>query len=56
MPLTATWVDPEMIILTEVRQRKDHISLIWNISNTYIQYKRTTEMNLFTKQKQTHRF
>ena len=52
MPPAATWIDPEMIILSEISQKekdKHHmISVICGIENT-------TQMNLFTKQKQTHR-
>ena len=52
MPLAATWMDLEMIILSEVNQKekdKYHmISLIYGIENM-------TQMNLSTKQKQTHR-
>ena len=52
-PLAATWVDVEVTILSEVSQKeKDkycRISLIrWNL-------KKKIQMNLFTKQKQTHR-
>ena len=52
MPFTATGMDLEMIILTEVSQtEKDKyhmLSLICGIENM-------TQMNLSTKQKQTHR-
>ena len=47
MPFAATWMDPEIITLSEVSQKekgKYHI-----ISLLIIQ------LNLFTKQKQTHR-
>ena len=53
MPLAATWMDLEIVILSEVGQtEKDQyhmVSLIWGILKKMIQ------MNLFTKQKQTHR-
>ena len=53
MPYAATWMDLEIIILSEVSQtEKDRyhmISLICGILKKMIQ------MNLFTKQKQTHR-
>ena len=52
VPFAATWMDLEILILSEVSETekaKYHmISLIWGIKNM-------TQMNLFTKQKQTHR-
>ena len=52
MPFAATWMDLEIIILSEISQtEKDKyhmISLICGIQNM-------TQMNLSTKQKQTHR-
>ena len=53
MPFAATWMDLEIIILlSEVSQREEEkyhmISLICGILKKMIQ------MNLFTKQKQTH--
>ena len=52
MPSAATWMDLEMIILSEVCQKekdKYHmISLTCGIQNM-------TQMNLSTKQKETHR-
>ena len=53
MPFAGTWMDLEIIILSEVSQAekaKSHISLnMQNLKRNVIQ------MNLFTKQKQTHR-
>ena len=48
MPSAATWMDLEIIILSEVNQKDKYhmISLICGISNM-------TQMNLSTKQKQT---
>ena len=52
MPLATTWVDLEMIILNEINQKKrgkyHMILLICTIQNV-------TQMNLFTKQKQSQR-
>ena len=53
MPFAATWMDLEIIILSEVSQtekRKYHITHMWNLILKMIQ------MNLFTKQKQTYRY
>ena len=53
MPFAATWMDLEIIILSEVSQKekdKYHmISLLCGIQNM-------TQMNISTKQKQTHRY
>ena len=51
MPFAATWMDPEIIILREVRQRQIsyNITYMWNLI-------KMIQMNLFIKQKQTHRF
>ena len=50
MPFAAAWLDLEIIILSEVRKKDKYhmISLLCGISHT-------TQMNLFTNQKQTHR-
>ena len=50
MPFATTWMDLEMIILSEVNQTKRSI-----IYHLYVQSKNMIQMNLFTKQKQTHR-
>ena len=46
MPFTETWMDLEIIILSEVRQRKTNI--IWY--HFYVESKKMIQMNLFTKQ------
>ena len=49
MPLATTWMDLEMIILSEVSQTEKYIigvTYIWNLKNIY---------EKFTKQKQTNR-
>ena len=44
MPFAATWMDLQMIILHEVRQRKTNI-----IYHLYVESKRMIQMNLLTK-------
>ena len=52
MPFVATQMDLEIIILSEVNQRKTNI--IWY--HLYVEpKKKMIQMNLFAKQKQTHR-
>ena len=51
MLFAATWMDLEIIILSEANLRKTNI--IWY--HLYVESKKTIQMNLFTKQKQTHR-
>ena len=49
MPFAATWMELEIIILSEISQKeKDMISLICGISNM-------AQINLSTKQKDIHR-
>ena len=52
IPLTASWIQLEITILSEVNQRERQILCdivyTWNI-------KKKIQMDLFTKQKQTHR-
>ena len=50
MPFAPTWMDLEIIILSEVNQTdKCHkiLLIMWNL-------KKVIQMNLFTKQKETH--
>ena len=51
MPFAATWMDLEIIILSEVSQRETNF--IWY--HLYVESKKMIQMNLFTKQKQTHK-
>ena len=51
MPFAATWMGLESVIISEVRQKKTNIVLY----HLYVQSKKMIQMNLFTKQKQTHR-
>ena len=46
MPFEATWVDLEIVILSEVSQTKTNI-----IHHLYVESKKMLQMNLFTKQK-----
>ena len=49
MPSAATWVDLEIIILKGVSQKDKYaITYMWNL-------KKSDTIDLFTKQKQTHR-
>ena len=51
MPFVATWIQPEILILSEVRDKYHVISLIYVKSK--IQH--ATQMNQSTIQKQSHR-
>ena len=51
MPFAATWVDLEIIILSEVSQTKTNIIRYC----FYMESKKMIQMNLLRKQKQTHR-
>ena len=50
MPFAAIWMDLEMSILNRVRQTKATI-----VYHLCVESKKIIQMNLFTKQKQTHR-
>ena len=47
MPFAATWMDLEIVILSEVRQRKTNT--IWY--RLYVESKKRLQMNLSTKEK-----
>ena len=48
MPCAATWIDLEIVILSEVREEISYdIPCMWNL-------KRVIQMNLHTKQKEAH--
>ena len=51
LSFAATWMDLQIIILSEVSQRKTN--MIWY--HLYVESKKMIQMNLFTKQKYTHR-
>ena len=51
MSFAATWMDLEIITLTEARQSKTNA--IW--CHLYVESKTVIQMSLFTKQKYTHR-
>ena len=52
MPFTITWMDLDIIRLSEVSQTKTNI--IWY--HLFVESNKRIQMNLFAEQKQTHRF
>ena len=51
MSFAKTWMDMEIIILSGKSDRERQISY----DSTYVESKKLIQMNLFVKQKQTHR-
>ena len=51
IPFTATWIDLEIIILNEAsHEEKDkYPNMVWY--HLYVESKKMTQMNLFTKQR-----
>ena len=49
MPFTAIWIDLEIIMLNEVSQKKTNI-----LYHLYAEHEKMIQMNIFTKEKQTH--
>ena len=54
MPLAATWMDLEIIILRESKSDRER-KISHDITYMYVESKKMIQMNLFTKQKQTQR-
>ena len=52
MPFAAAWMDLEMIILSEISQTKINHIIISLICRIFL---KIIQMNIFTKEKQTHR-
>ena len=52
MPFAATWMNLEIIILSEISQSKTNT--IWY--HLYVESKKITQVSFFTQQKQTHRY
>ena len=50
-PFTATWMDPEIIIQSEVRQRRTNIIRY----HLYVESEKMVQVNLCIKQTQDHR-
>ena len=51
MPFAVTWMDLEIVIQSEVSQRKTNIIYY----HLYVESRKMVQMNLFAKQKQSHR-
>ena len=51
MPFAATWMDLKIILQSEISQTKTNIIQY----HVYVESKTMIQMNLFTKEKQTHK-
>ena len=51
MPFAVTWMDLEIVTLSELSQTKANIAYMWNLKKK----KKRIQMNLFTEQKQSYR-
>ena len=49
MPFAATWIDPEIVSLCKSEKEK-YVTHMWDLI-----FKKIIQMNLFIKQKHTHR-
>ena len=51
IPFTATWIDLEIIILNEAshKEKDKYPNMVWY--HLYVESKKMTQMNLFTKQR-----
>ena len=52
MPFVATWMDLEIIILSEQSQTEKDTYICYHL---YVESKKIIQINLYAKQKQTHR-
>ena len=54
MSFEATWMDLEMIILSELSQTKTNIICYYSLVES--NFKKMIQVNLFTKQRETYRY
>ena len=53
-PFEATWMDLEMIVLSELSQTKTNIICYYSLVES--NFKKMIQVNLFTKQRETYRY